>query len=536
MPDPTLDPTPEPDGDQLTPSSRNLTGTVLRGVGLAAIGYVLTQALTLGFYVALARLATPTDFGQFAAGSLVVSVGLLFSESGMLAALIQRRDRVEEAASTAVISTALGGLLLSLLALALSPLIGAFFESSRVGSLAAVMSGLLFVRGLKVVPDALLQRRFSFIRRMVVEPAQAIALGVAAVIATANGLGPWGLVIGLYAAAVTDVLLSWPLARWRPRFDLASFSMWRELIGYGRHLIAANLAHRLGDQVPKLVLGRFVGEAALGQYRYADRVAWTPVMLLISGGAYVLLPAFARISHETPRFRWAFLRSLRWFGILGMPLGLILLPLGVPLVVLVFGDVWRDAGYAAMALSGFAVASTLISIQSEAFKAVGQPSILVRVHIVSGVAATAAMLALLPFDLVGVVGGVSLGTMSGAIYGLVRVSQAVGVRLGEVLAQLWAPLVAALIMAAALLPVEFMVIDAADRPTIEGLLMVAVEGLIAAVVYIVALIALAPGTPAEFRDLARTMRRDRREPGAAIRVSGSAKAAESAGGERADRA
>ena len=87
-----------------------LTDTVVRGVGLAGLGYVSAQALTLAFYLALARLATPKDFGQFAAGSMLVNIGLLFTESGMLAALIHREDRIDEAASTATVATALSGL------------------------------------------------------------------------------------------------------------------------------------------------------------------------------------------------------------------------------------------------------------------------------------------------------------------------------------------------------------------------------------------------------------------------------------------
>jgi len=57
---------------------------------LAGAGYIFAQVITLGFYVALARLASPQDFGDLAAGTLLVNVGLLFSESGMLAALIHR--------------------------------------------------------------------------------------------------------------------------------------------------------------------------------------------------------------------------------------------------------------------------------------------------------------------------------------------------------------------------------------------------------------------------------------------------------------
>ena len=257
---------------------------MVRGAGLAGAGFALSQILTIGFYVALARLIDPKEFGEFAAAAVIVNVGLLFTESGMMAALIHRRDRLDEAAATAVIATAAGGVVFTLFALAASPLVGDFFDSSRVGVLAAALSGMLFIRSLQVVPEALLQRRFSFLRRMVIEPVQVIAFGVAAVIASVNGLGAWSLVIGYYASAVFDALLSWTLVRWRPRFRLASFAMWRELVGYGRHVIASSIVIRIGDEIPTALVGRFVGKGALGQYRYANRIASTPLGLILGSG------------------------------------------------------------------------------------------------------------------------------------------------------------------------------------------------------------------------------------------------------------
>src|SRR5438034_9526693 len=147
-----------------------LSRTVVRGVGLAGAGFLLTQALTFGSYLALARLAPPQDFGRFAAGSIVVGFGLLVSESGMLGALIQRRDRLEEAASTAFVATMASALLLGLAALAVSPLVGYFFHSHEIGLVAAAMSGFVALKQTMIVPDALMQRRFSFVRRVVLEP------------------------------------------------------------------------------------------------------------------------------------------------------------------------------------------------------------------------------------------------------------------------------------------------------------------------------------------------------------------------------
>lgn len=115
----------------------------MRGAGLAGVGYGLTQVLTLAVYVVLARLLEPVEFGVFAAGSILIGFVLVITEGGLMSAVIQRRDRVEQAASAATIASFANGLLFSLIALALAPLIGFVFDSSQVGSIAAVMSGTI---------------------------------------------------------------------------------------------------------------------------------------------------------------------------------------------------------------------------------------------------------------------------------------------------------------------------------------------------------------------------------------------------------
>ena len=254
-------------------AARGLTGTVVRGTALAGMGYALSQVLTLASYLVLARLVTPTEFGQFTAGLVLLALAQLYTESGMLSALVYRRDRLEEAAATAVIATLLGGLTVSLLVLAASPIIGTFFGSATIAAVAAAGSGISLVRAASIVPDALMQPRFSFLRRTIVEPAGVLAFGVTGVVLTANGLGVWGLVIAQYASVLVSSVLSWTLARWRPRLRLASYAMWRELISYGRHTIAATTVIRVSEEIPVFLLGRFTGSAALGQFRYGRRIA-----------------------------------------------------------------------------------------------------------------------------------------------------------------------------------------------------------------------------------------------------------------------
>ncbi|HYH61148.1 MAG TPA: oligosaccharide flippase family protein [Solirubrobacterales bacterium] len=494
---------PGRDPDDVAPAG--LGRTVIRGVGIAGSGYVLAQAITLGFYIALARLAAPEDFGEFAAGSVLIGFALLVSETGIMAALIQRRSRLEEAAATAVLTTLASGTFFALVALALSPLVGAYFESDKIGEIAAVMSGIIFLRTLTAVPDALLQRRFSFVRRIVIEPTTVLAFGIAAVIATSHGLGAWGLVIGQYAAHTLEVFLCWGLAKWRPQLRLASFGMWRELVGYGRHVLAASAILRVGEQADSLWLGRFLGTAALGQFRYAMRVASTPYWALVAGASFVLFPAFSRIATEPGRFEEAFMRSLRWMALAGFFAAAIVLGLGEPLTIFLFGDVWQPAGIAVMALCMYTAAGVLSSIASEALKAHGRPDLLTRMHTLTTVLSAALMGVGVTIGLSAVAAGISIGWSVSAVYAIHLLSTTIGFSLRRMWGEIWPAAIAALVSAAVLVPLEQIVLDAASRDGIEAAALIVAEGLAGAVVFLAALWVVKRGTARELAAGARSL-------------------------------
>ncbi len=141
---------------------------------------------------------------------------------------------------------------------------------------------------------------------------------------------------------------------------------------------------------------------------------------------------------------------------------MILIPLGVPIAAIVFGEVWRDAGYAAMALAAFPIAGTLVSFASEVAKADGRPDIVARTQGVILLAGAVCMLALLPFDLVGVVAGFSLGWLAGGLFALSRVAGLIDVRTRSC-----SPRSAGAdrrgVMVAVLTPLEFLVVKAESR-------------------------------------------------------------------------
>jgi O-antigen/teichoic acid export membrane protein len=469
----------------------------MRGVGLAGAGYAATQILTFAAYLVLAKLITPAGFGIFAAGSTVVGVGTIVGESGMLAALIHRRDELEEAFNSAFIASVLGGLSLTVLGVATAPLVTLYFHSHTAGDVAAVMSGGTFLRLVTIAPDAHLQRRFSFFRRVIVDPLGVVAFAAGSIIAAESGMGVWALVIGTYAAALVGVVAAWGLAGWVPRPRQASIRMWRELAHFGRPVLGAEMMRRLALEIPVLALGRFTGAGALGQYTYSARVAMQPLRAMVNVGGYVLLPAFSRIAADKERFRMALLRSLRWVAATTFPAGMLLLPLGAPAVVLAFGTTWREAGYGAMALAGYCAALSLDSLASEAWKAYGRPGMLPRMHGLSLTLTVVCVGALLPFGLVGVTIGMSVAALGVASFAVWGMHSALEMSLRDMWREIWPAALASTLMAVGLLLLDRMVIHAERQGALVGLTLIVGEALLGGLVYFAMMRALAPETVGE---------------------------------------
>jgi PST family polysaccharide transporter len=217
----------------------------------------------------------------------------------------------------------------------------------------------------------------------------------------------------------------------------------------------------------------------------------------------VLFPAFSRIASDVARLRGAFMRSLRWVCLLAFPAGLVFVPLGEPLMVTVFGEVWRPAGEALIAMCLYPAGGMLASVVSEALKAIGEPRLLTRMHAVTSGVTIVVMLALIPAGLTAVAAGLSVGAVAGGAYALVLARNTLEIPLHTMLAEVVPIAIAAILAALAVVPLELWVVDAASHSTLVAALLLVAEALAGLVVYVALLAMVAPAAAAELGDGAR---------------------------------
>jgi PST family polysaccharide transporter len=465
-----------------------------------------TQALAFVSFVVLAHFAPPSTFGEYAAASVLLGVSGLFTEAGMHAAVIQRREDVQAAASTALMVNLVGGVALGALAAAAAPLVGLFFGSRTVGLAAAVLAGTIPVNAAAIVPGAVIRRRVS-IRLAFVDPVRVVAYGGTACVLLAVGFGVWALVLATYAAAAVGTAAVWAFSGWRPTLSLVSWDMWRSLSRYGRPVVLSLFLREVGFAGTTAFVGRAFNPTVLGQFRYAQRLVVQTTSALTLSSAYVLLPAFSRIAQDQARFRTAVLRALRILSLVVFPVSLLFIPLGRPIAAVILGSEWTGAGPIMMALAGFGLALTIDSVSSEAFKASAHTELLPRMHAVTATAPLALMFLFVPLGPVGMGLAVSLGLGLEAAYAARALGRVVRVRVANIVRRLRPALIAGLVMTAMVFAVEEAFFHAASAGRVEGVLLLVLELGIGVATYLGALVLFSSEAIQDLRNTTRHLLR-----------------------------
>lgn len=476
---------------------------------------VFTQAVAFVQTIVIARLLTVAEVGVFAAGTVLTFFLATISHAGLSHALIQRDHDLEDAENTVFWATILGGTLMSLLTLAAAPLVASIFDSRSAGMVAATTSGLILLYSLTNVPDALIQRRFSFHHRLIVGPSVAVSFAVVSIVLCANGFGVWGLVIASYASHVVWVATAWSLARWKPGGGRASFRLWRDMARFGVPLLTAGIAERFFDMVAAALAGRSLDETGVGHYRYGRRIAMLPGIAVIQICSYALFPAFSRIAGDPARLKRAFLRALGWIWFAAAPVTALTVSLGEPLVVVLLGEPWRGAGVVAVAMAGLGLGEGMNSVTRESMKGAGRSHLLNWMTLTSLVVGVGLLFLLLPFGLVGIGLAISIAALAAGILGLFLASPVVGVSGSEILGRMLPPVAASLVAMAVIAPLEHLVLRSDEQSVFVGLGLLTLDALGFALIYLATLRLIAPSTIAVLTGAVRTLldrRRNRPDP------------------------
>ena len=254
------------------------------------------------------------------------------------------------------------------------------------------------------------------------------------------------------------------------------------------------------------MLGRFSGSATLGQYRNGMMLAQQPSAAFGSVAAYVILPAFARISSDSPRLSSAARRGFAATEVAIVPVAAACIPMGVPVAVILMGDRWRVAGHVIAGLSGLVLGNAMISVSGELMKARSALRLQLVVEIIwFVVTAVTVTVAALLWGALAVAIAVSLSTCITAAFAVVRIANNLSLPLREMLIELATTVVAAAVMAVAIWALNTDV-NVLGHSELVGLLVLIGDVLVGVIVYTATLVAIDSQRRVAGQTLARRLR------------------------------
>jgi O-antigen/teichoic acid export membrane protein len=358
------------------------------------------------------------------------------------------------------------------------------------------------LEGIATTQGALLMREMKF-RSLEIRIMAATLCGAAVAIGVAvAGGGPWAIVLQSLTSTAVGVVLLWRFSPWRPSFTFSKASL-RVLGKFGGNVFGARLLLLGRGNVDNVLVGRFLGPAALGAYAFAYNIMLIPVNRLGTPVQEVFYPALAKL-RDLDRIAAAWLRANKLVAAVAAPALLGLMVVAPDFVHVVVGERWRRAVPVLQILTYVGLLQAVQLLNISVLQVADRTAVLLRYWVVVSVASVTSFVVGLHWGIVGVATAYAVCSTVMEPYYARLTGRAVGVSLAQFAKNLARVLAAAVLMAVVVLGARTLLIHA-GAPALLRLVSCIVIG---AAVYLPLCLLLEPILRVELRGVpARLARR-----------------------------
>lgn len=243
-----------------------------------AMDRICNSVMTFGGNILLARLLDPSDFGLLGMVAIFTALAYNISGCGMSDGLINKKNPTKDDYSTVFVFNASMGLFFAVLFILCSGLIAGFFGHEELKGIMIAIGVCFFFQSLALVQETKMRKDLDFKKMAIVRLSSTASALILAIILVLNGYGYWGLVSMQIFLSFFLFVYYVAVSRWIPRvaFNTASF---KEMFGYGVHLMVAYVCFQIARNINMSVLGKFSTSAASGAYNQGHKLQEVPFTL-----------------------------------------------------------------------------------------------------------------------------------------------------------------------------------------------------------------------------------------------------------------
>ena len=317
------------------------------------------RAIGLVSVVVLARILRPEDFGIMAMAALLVGFLDLFAELGLGMMLIREQDVSAADVNTAWTLRILQGLCLAaMVALAAVPAAN-YFREPRLEAVVYLSALAIVLGSFDNMGVVLIRKELDFARDFRYQMTAKVT-GVVITITLALLLRSyWALAFAQPITAVANVIISYSMHSFRPRFRLEGY---RRLLAFSVNIMLSNMARFFAGKLDVFIVGRMASSAQMGVYTVALELSSMPQRELTVSVGRALFPVLAKLKNAGEEMLAVFLEVIGSVAAVCLPVGVGLWVVSEDVVRVVLGDRWEGAGRLIGILALYGTLTSLIEI------------------------------------------------------------------------------------------------------------------------------------------------------------------------------
>ncbi len=260
------------------------------------------------------------EFGVFAIVSAIVNFLVYFSDIGLAAALIQKKEKPTDMdlKTTFFVQQFLVVIIITIVFL-LTPFFIQKYSLNRDGQfLLYALSFSLFFSSLKSIPSVLLERKLEFTKLVFPQILEQVVYNAALVICAMKGFGVTSFTVSVLLRGIVGVLAIYILQPWKPGFAFSRKTL-SGLFKFGIPYQINTFLATFKDDGMTLVLGSILGPAGVGILSFAQKIARLPLTFFMDTVTRVTFPAFSRMQDSKQDLARSVTRSIFFICFLVFP-------------------------------------------------------------------------------------------------------------------------------------------------------------------------------------------------------------------------
>lgn len=300
----------------------------VRGIVVLTGRTFLLQIISLVAQLFLWAYLGRYEFGVFAIVSAIINFLVYFSDIGLAAALIQKKETPTDLdlKTTFTVQQILVFFLIGVVVL-LTPFFVSKYSLTFDGKilLYALGASLVF-SSFKSIPSVLLERKLEFVKLVFPQILEQVVYNVVLVVMAMKGAGLASFSVAVILRGIVGLIAIYLIQPWKPGLAF-SLETIKGLFKFGIPYQINTFLATLKDDGMTVILGGIIGPVGVGVLSFAQKIARLPLTFFMDTVTRVTFPAFSRLQDEKEHLEKSVTRSIFFICLLVFPslMGIIIL-------------------------------------------------------------------------------------------------------------------------------------------------------------------------------------------------------------------